>query len=38
LSCPTTDTAAAAFVAERRKQDPDLVKDAEDALRFLKQK
>jgi hypothetical protein len=38
LSCPKTDTAAAAFVAERRKQDPELVKDAEDALRFLKQK
>jgi hypothetical protein len=38
LSCPKTDTAAATFVAERRKQDPELVKDAEDALRFLKQK
>ena len=38
LSCPKTDPAAATFVAERRKQDPELVKDAEDALRFLKQK
>jgi hypothetical protein len=38
LSCPKTDTAAATFVAERRKQDPELVKDAEDALKFLKQK
>jgi hypothetical protein len=38
LSCPKTDAAAAAFVAERRKQDPDGVKDAEDALKFLKQK
>jgi hypothetical protein len=38
LSCPKTDAAAAAFVAERRKQDADGVKDAEDALKFLKQK
>jgi hypothetical protein len=38
LSCPSTDTAASAFVAERRKEDPNLVKDAEDALKFLKQK
>jgi hypothetical protein len=38
LSCPQSDVAAAAFVAERRKQDPDGVKDAEDALKFLKQK
>jgi hypothetical protein len=38
LSCPKSDVAAATFVAERRKQDPDGVKDAEDALTFLKQK
>jgi hypothetical protein len=38
LSCPKSDKEVAAFLAERRKQDPDLVKDAEDALQFLKQK
>jgi hypothetical protein len=38
LSCPKSEVAAAAFVAERRKQDPDGVSDAEDALKFLKQK
>jgi hypothetical protein len=38
LSCPKSDKEVAAFLEDRRKQDPDAVKDADDALQFLKQK
>jgi hypothetical protein len=35
LSCPT-DATAQKFLAERRKVEPDFVKDVEDSMRFEK--